>query len=324
VRILVAGGAGFVGSHLCEALLERGHQVIAVDNFITGRVFNLEEILRHPYFEFYEHDITQPLRLESGPVDAIFHLASPASPVGYTKNPIETHLVNSVGTYNLLQMARQDKAKFLITSTSEAYGDPLVHPQREDYWGNVNPIGPRSCYDESKRFAESLTMEYVRQFGLDARIVRLFNTYGPRNDPQDGRVVPNFIMQALEGKPLTIYGTGQQTRSFCFISDLVEGLLKAMFTENTKGEVFNLGNPDERTILNFAQVVRDMVNPKVEITFLPGRVDDPNRRCPDITKARTRLGWEPTVPLEEGVTQTADYFRRLMRSPLLQSQLLAS
>jgi dTDP-glucose 4,6-dehydratase/UDP-glucuronate decarboxylase len=324
VRILVAGGAGFIGSHLCEALLGEGHQVIALDNFITGKILNLDGILNHPYFEFHEHDITEPITLQSGPVDAIFHLASPASPVGYTKNPIETHLVNSVGTHNLLKLAMQDKAKYLITSTSEAYGDPLVHPQREDYWGNVNPIGPRSCYDESKRFAESLTMEYVRQFGLDARITRLFNTYGPRNDPQDGRVVPNFVMSALENRPLTIYGSGEQTRSFCYVSDTVEGLLRAMFTEGTKGEVFNIGNPDERTILNFADMVKEVVNSEVEIQFYPGRVDDPNRRCPDITKARTVLDWEPRVSLEEGIRKTAEYFRGIMRSQALQLELLAS
>jgi len=324
LRILVAGGAGFIGSHLCETLLAQGHQVIALDNFITGRIFNLEGIIRHPYFEFHEHDIIKPIKLESGPVDFIFHLASPASPVGYTKNPIETHLVNSVGTYNLLNLAMQDKARFLITSTSEAYGDPLVHPQREDYWGNVNPIGPRSCYDESKRFAESLTMEYFRQFALDARIVRLFNTYGPRNDPQDGRVVPNFVMAALENKPLTIYGTGEQTRSFCYVSDLIEGLLKVMFSEGLAGEVFNLGNPDERTIRNFAEVVQQVVNSDSEIIYHPGRVDDPNRRCPDITKVRSRLGWEPRVTIEEGIHLTAEYFRNLNRSKLDEVELLAS
>lgn len=309
MRILVSGGAGFVGSHLGESLLGEGHHVIAVDNFITGRRGNMESFANHPNFTFYEHDIVKPFPQLQEPVDAIFHLASPASPVGYSRYPIETHLVNSVGTHNLLKMAMQYEAKFLITSTSEAYGDPLQHPQREDYWGNVNPIGPRSCYDESKRFAESLTMEYVRQFNLDARIVRLFNTYGPRNDPQDGRVVPNFVNQALEGKPITVYGDGSQTRSFCYVSDMIRGLKLAMFTEGTEGEVFNLGNPDERTILDFAQVVRRICNPDVPITYLPGRVDDPNRRCPDITKARTRLGWEPVVSLEEGLRETIAYFR---------------
>ncbi len=309
MRILVSGGAGFLGSHLCENLLAEGHKVIALDNFITGRRNNLQDFADHPNFRFFEHDIIEPFNRLDEPVDAIFHLASPASPVGYTRNPIETHLVNSVGTHNMLKMAMRYGASYLITSTSEAYGDPLQHPQREDYWGNVNPIGPRSCYDESKRFAESLSMEYVRQFGLNARIVRLFNTYGPRNDPQDGRVVPNFINQALDGKPITIYGDGSQTRSFCYVSDLIRGLKAAMFTDGTQGEVFNLGNPDERTILEFAQTVRQICNPDVPIVYQPGRVDDPNRRCPDITKARTRLGWEPNIVLEEGLRLTIEYFR---------------
>lgn len=309
MRILVSGGAGFIGSHLCETLLSQGHQVIALDNFMTGRRANLETFIDNPNFKFYEHDIVEPFTQLAEPVDAIFHLASPASPVGYTANPIATHLVNSVGTHNMLKLALHYHAKYLVTSTSEAYGDPLQHPQREEYWGNVNPIGPRSCYDESKRFTESLSMEYVRQFGLDARIVRLFNTYGPRNDPNDGRVVPNFINQALNGEPMTVYGDGKQTRSFAYISDIVDGLLKAMFTEGTKGEVFNLGNPDEWTMLDFAQNIRAIVNPGLEIVFQPARPDDPNRRCPDITKARTRLGWEPKVTLKEGLSQTIDYFR---------------
>lgn len=309
MRILVSGGAGFVGSHLCEKLLEQGHTVIALDNFITGRRSNMQDFSNHPNFKFYEHDIIEPFTRLDEPVEAIFHLASPASPVGYTRHPIETHLVNSQGTHNMLKLAQRFGAKFLITSTSEAYGDPLQHPQREDYWGNVNPIGPRSCYDESKRFAESLTMEYIRQFDLDGRIVRLFNTYGPRNDPQDGRVVPNFINQALTGQPITIYGDGSQTRSFCYVSDLIRGLLAAMFSEGTRGEVFNLGNPDERTILEFAETVRRICNPKVELVYQPGRIDDPNRRCPDITKARTRLGWEPFVSLEDGLRLTIEYFR---------------
>ncbi len=309
MRILISGGAGFVGSHLTEALLAGGHHVIVLDNFITGRPGNMEDFAHHPEFEFHEHDIIQPFSGLTAPVEVIFHLASPASPIGYSRHPIETHLVNSVGTHNMLKLALEFGAKFLVTSTSETYGDPLQHPQREDYWGNVNPIGPRSCYDESKRFAESLTMEYVRQFSLDARIVRLFNTYGPRNDPQDGRVVPNFLNQALEGRPITIYGNGKQTRSFCYVSDLIRGLQAAMFTDGTKGEVFNLGNPDERTIMDFAQTVRRICNPDVPLVFEPGRVDDPNQRCPDITKARLRLGWEPIISLEEGLLKTLEYFR---------------
>ncbi|HEX2911837.1 MAG TPA: UDP-glucuronic acid decarboxylase family protein [Chloroflexia bacterium] len=309
MRVLISGGAGFIGSHLTEDLLNEGHHVIVLDNFLTGRRGNMESFANHPNFEFYQHDIVEPFNGLNEPVDAIFHLASPASPVGYSRYPIETHMVNSVGTHNMLKLARQFGAKYLITSTSEAYGDPLQHPQREDYWGNVNPVGPRSCYDESKRFAESLTMEYVRQFGMDARIVRLFNTYGPRNDPKDGRVVPNFINQALAGEPITVYGNGQQTRSFCYVTDLIRGLKAAMFSPNTKGEVINLGNPDERTILDFAETVRRICNSDVEIVFKPGRVDDPNQRCPDISKARKLLDWQPVVSMEEGLQLTIEYFR---------------
>jgi UDP-glucuronate decarboxylase len=313
MRILVAGGAGFIGSHLSESLLNKGHKVVAIDNFMTGRWQNMESFRNHPNFEFHEIDIVENFDLGSEPFDAIFNLASPASPVGYTNNPIATHLVNSTGNHNLLKIAHRDKAKFLITSTSEAYGDPLEHPQREEYWGNVNPVGPRSCYDESKRYAESLTMEYVRQFGLDGRVLRLFNTYGPRNDPTDGRVVPNFINQALDGNPITIYGDGKQTRSFAYISDIVEGIERAMFMPDTKGEVINLGNPDERTIHDFAEVVRSLINPELEIKFLSARIDDPTRRCPDISKAKRLLNWQPTVPLNEGIRLTIESFREERR-----------
>jgi UDP-glucuronate decarboxylase len=306
VRILVAGGAGFVGSHLCEALLDRGDDVIAVDNFLTGRTSNVAHLLDRSRFELVEHDVTQPFDLA---VDQVYHLASPASPVGYTAHPIETHLANSVGTHNLLELSRRHGAAYLITSTSEAYGDPLEHPQRETYFGNVNPIGPRSCYDESKRFAESLTMEYVRQFDHNARIVRLFNTYGPRMDPVDGRVVPNFINQALRDEPLTIFGDGSQTRSFCFVSDIVRGLLAAMNTPETAGEVFNLGNPDEWTIIDFARHIQRVLGRELPIDYREARQDDPTRRCPDIAKARARLGWEPIVTLAEGLPPTIAYFR---------------
>ena len=302
----MTGGAGFIGSHLCTALVERGDEVTCLDNFITGRPHNLAHLAGQPAFRLIEHDITTPIDL---PADQIYHLASPASPVGYAAHPIETHLVNSVGTYNMLELARGQGARLLYTSTSEAYGDPLEHPQRETYFGNVNPIGPRSCYDESKRFGESLVMEYVRQFGLDARLVRLFNTYGPRMDPDDGRVVPNFIKQALHGEAITVYGDGQQTRSFCYVSDIVRGLLAAMDTPGVQGEVFNLGNPDERTILDFAERIMWATGQRVELAYHPGRQDDPARRCPDITKAQTRLNWSPRVALEEGLPPTIAFFR---------------
>lgn len=245
--------------------------------------------------------MTVPLEIE---VDQIYHLASPASPVGYMTHPIDTHLVNSVGTLNLLRLAKTNKAQFLFTSTSEAYGDPLVHPQPETYFGNVNPVGPRSCYDESKRFGESITMEFVRQFGVDARIVRLFNTYGPRSDPEDGRVVPNFVMRALSGEPLPVYGDGEQTRSLCYVSDIIAGLMRTMESDNAAGEIINLGNPDERTILELAHYIIELTGSVSEISFEPARQDDPDRRCPDITKARTLLGWEPVVPIEVGLRET--------------------
>lgn len=307
MRVLVSGGAGFIGSHLCESLLRSGHTVVAMDNFITGRRANVASFIDHESFSLLQHDVTEPADCV---VDAVFHLASPASPVGYRRYPIETHLVNSTGTYNMLELARRNHARFLMASTSEAYGDPLVHPQREDYWGNVNPIGPRSCYDESKRFAESITMEYVRQYDLNARIVRIFNTYGPRNDPDDGRVVPNFVTQALKGEPLTVYGDGQQTRSFCYVSDMVDGLTGAMFGEGTRGDIFNLGNPDERTILEFAQLIIEISGADASIVHKELPPDDPVRRCPDIAKARSTFGWEPKVSLEDGLRETIEWFRR--------------
>lgn len=309
MRSLVTGGAGFIGSHLCDRLLARGDEVICADNLMTGQVENLAHLRDHPRFQFLQIDVSQPFHLD-GPIDRIFHLASPASPPGYLQKPLETALVNSFGTYYLLELAKEKGARMLLASTSEAYGDPLVHPQPEDYWGNVNPVGARSCYDEGKRFAETLTMIFVRSYGVDARIVRIFNCYGPRSDPNDGRLVPNFVTQALTGRPLTVYGDGSQTRSLCYVSDLVAGLLAAMETPNTTGRVYNLGNPDERSVLEFARLIKRLANSSSEIVHQPMiSPDDPQRRCPDIRRARTELGWSPTVDLESGLTQTIAWFR---------------
>ncbi|HVX29772.1 MAG TPA: UDP-glucuronic acid decarboxylase family protein [Nitrolancea sp.] len=309
LRVLVAGGAGFIGSHLCDRLLADGHDVVAVDNFVTGRYANIEHLQANDRFSYHDFDITDPIDFLDH-VDQIYHLASPASPEGYMRHPIETHLVNSVGTLNLLRLAERHGATFLYTSTSEAYGDPQVHPQDETYRGNVNPIGPRSCYDESKRFGESITMEFVRQFDLDARIVRIFNTYGPRNDPKDGRVVPEFIMRALRHQPLPVFGDGSQTRSLCYVSDLVEGLRAAMNRPNTKGEVINLGNPDERTVSELAALIAKLCGSTAGVEHLPERPDDPYKRCPDISKAKRLLGWSPVVDIETGMRETIAYFSR--------------
>jgi dTDP-glucose 4,6-dehydratase/UDP-glucuronate decarboxylase len=311
MRVLVTGAAGLVGSHLCDQLVAQGHDVLAVDNFITGRRQNIQHLLDQPGFRLAEWDVSQ--RVDDVPVDQVYHLASPASPIGYMSNPIATHLVNSVGTLKLLELARRQEARFLYTSTSEIYGNPQVHPQPESYFGNVNPVGPRSCYDESKRFGESISMEFVRQFGLDARIVRLFNVYGPRNDPNDGRVIPAFISAALRNEPLPIYGDGSQTRSLCYIDDLTRGLLGVMSAEGLAGEVVNLGNPDERTVLELADRIAAICGSTAGYTWLPMRQDDPERRCPDITKARSHIGWEPEVTLEEGLRATVDYFANVER-----------
>lgn len=311
MRVLVAGAAGLVGSHLCDHLIAEGHDVIAVDNFITGRRLNIEHLLGNERFQLEEWDISA--HVGDLAVDQIFHLASPASPIGYMSNPIATHLVNSVGTLKLLELAKRNGARFLFTSTSEIYGNPQVHPQPETYFGNVNPVGPRSCYDESKRFGESITMEFVRQFGLDARVVRLFNVYGPRNDPNDGRVIPAFISAALRNEPLPIYGDGTQTRSLCYIDDLTRGLVGVMHTEGMAGEVVNLGNPDERTVLELAERIIHLCGSTGGYDWLPMREDDPERRCPDIAKARQRVGWEPQVPLDEGLRATIDYFVKVER-----------
>lgn len=312
---LVAGGAGFIGSHLCKSLLNENFKVICVDNLITGDKKNIEQLLSNPNFTYLEKDVVKPFD-EDVKAEYIFHLASPASPnknysKSYINNPIETLLVNSVGTYNMLELANKLSAKLLFASTSEVYGDPEVSPQPETYFGNVNPNGIRSVYDESKRFGEAAVMAYVRKFDLDARIIRIFNTYGPNMQKDDGRVVSEFIVQALTGKPLTIYGDGKQTRSFCFVSDMVDGIEKAMFAENTKGEVINLGNPDERTVMDLGNIVKKITQANVEFSYFDLPQDDPKTRKPDITKAQKLLAWEPKVSLEEGLNKTIEYFKNL-------------
>lgn len=307
MRILVTGGAGFIGSHLIDRLMNQGHEVICLDNFYTGHKRNILKWMEHPYFELIRHDITEPIRLE---VDQIYHLACPASPVHYQYNPVKTIKTNVMGTLNMLGLAKRVKARFLLASTSEVYGDPEIHPQTEDYRGNVNPIGIRSCYDEGKRVAETLAFDYHRQNDVEIRVARIFNTYGPRMLENDGRVVSNFVVQALRGNPLTVYGDGSQTRSFCFVTDLVEGLMRLMNGDQI-GPI-NLGNPDEYTILQLATAVQEMVNPGLAIDYRPLPQDDPRRRKPDITKAKTWLDWQPTVPLQEGLKLTvADFQARV-------------
>ncbi len=313
MRVLITGGAGFLGSHLCDRFLAEGHSVIAMDNLITGNTDNIAHLAGNPNFKFIRHDVTEYIYIE-GELDAILHFASPASPIDYLELPIQTMKVGALGTHKALGLAKAKGARFLLASTSEAYGDPLVHPQTEDYWGNVNPIGPRGVYDEAKRFAEALTMAYHRYHGVDTRIVRIFNTYGPRMRLRDGRVVPNFIAQALIGKPLTVYGDGSQTRSFCYVSDLVEGIYRLLYSE--EHEPTNIGNPTEMTILQFAQAVVNITGSTSEIALVQPEderiKDDPKVRRPDISKARRILGWEPTLSLEEGLQKTIpDFARRL-------------
>jgi dTDP-glucose 4,6-dehydratase len=308
MRVLVTGGAGFLGSHLCERLLAEGHEVVAMDNLLTGNLRNIAHLSGGPRFRFVRHDVTQFIAVE-GAVDAVLHFASPASPIDYLLLPIQTLKVGSLGTHNALGLAMAKSARFLLASTSEVYGDPLVHPQPETYWGNVNPIGPRGVYDEAKRFAEAMTMAYRRAHGVDTRIVRIFNTYGERMRPRDGRVVPALISQALAGEPMTVFGDGSQTRSFCYVSDLIEGIYRLLLSGEP--DPVNIGNPTELSVLEFARTIQRLTGTRSGIVFKPLPEDDPKVRQPDITRARTLLGWEPKVKLEEGLTRTIDYFRQL-------------
>jgi len=305
-RALVTGGAGFLGSHLCDRLLADGYDVLCVDNYYSSTKDNIAHLLEHPRFEVIRHDVTFPLYVE---VDEIYHLACPASPIHYQRDPVQTTKTAVHGSINMLGLAKRTGAKILLTSTSEVYGDPTVHPQNEDYWGNVNPIGPRACYDEGKRAAETLFFDYRRQHDMSIKVVRLFNTYGPRMHPRDGRVVSNFIMSALEGQPLTVYGQGEQTRSFCYVDDLIEGLVRMMHTEHEVTGPINLGNPGEFTIAELADLVITHTGIDPGIEYLPLPPDDPTRRQPDITRAKATLDWEPTIPLEEGLVTTIAHFR---------------
>ena len=307
-RALVTGGAGFIGSHLCERLLDDGYDVLCVDNYYSSTKDNIVHLLKHPRFEVIRHDVTFPLYVE---VDEIYHLACPASPIHYQRDPVQTTKTAVHGSINMLGLAKRTGAKILLTSTSEVYGDPAVHPQSEDYWGNVNPIGPRACYDEGKRAAETLFFDYHRQHDLLIKVVRLFNTYGPRMHPHDGRVVSNFVVSALANRPLTVYGSGEQTRSFCYIDDLIDGLIAMMHSPDEVIGPINLGNPGEFTIAELANLVIEQTGTTGGIEHLPLPQDDPVRRQPDIARARQRLGWEPMIPLEDGLKRTVEYFRTL-------------
>ncbi len=309
MRIVVTGAAGFLGSHLTDRLIAEGHQVVGLDNLVTGHTRNIAHLAGSPAFRFVHHDVTEYIYLE-GPVDAILHFASPASPIDYLQIPIQTLKVGALGTHKALGLARAKKARFLLASTSEVYGDPLVHPQPESYWGNVNPVGPRGCYDEAKRFAEAMTVAYRSFHGVDTRIVRIFNTYGPRMRPNDGRIVPSLIGQALRGEPLTVFGDGSQTRSFCYASDLIDGIYRLLLSDAV--DPVNIGNPTELTVMQFAETIKAITGTASTIIHKPLPVDDPKQRRPDITQARERLGWEPRVGLDEGLRQTIDYFKTII------------
>jgi dTDP-glucose 4,6-dehydratase len=308
MRIVVTGAAGFLGSHLADRLLLEGHHVTGLDNLITGDIRNVAHLAGNPRFRFVHHDVTEYIYLE-GTVDAILHFASPASPIDYLQIPIQTLKVGALGTHKALGLAREKGARFLLASTSEVYGDPLVHPQPESYWGNVNPVGPRGCYDEAKRFAEAMTVAYRNFHGVDTRIVRIFNTYGPRMRPNDGRIVPSLMMQALANEPLTVFGDGSQTRSFCYVSDLIEGIYRLLLSDLT--DPVNVGNPTEMTVLRFAETIKEITGASSPIVHRPLPTDDPKQRRPDISFARAKLGWEPRVDLKEGLLKTVDYFRTL-------------
>ncbi|HYH11017.1 MAG TPA: NAD-dependent epimerase/dehydratase family protein [Thermomicrobiales bacterium] len=311
MNILVTGGAGFIGSHLVERLLDDGHDVAVADNMLTGHIENLRSVAGHARLRLFVHDISEPFGPDITDIrfDRVYNLASPASPRGYRRYPLETLRVNSQGTWNALALAQQHGARFLQASTSEVYGDPLIHPQTEEYWGNVNPVGPRACYDEGKRFSESLVTEYVQHERVDARIARIFNTYGPRSHPADGRLVPNFCMQAIRRVPITIYGTGLQTRSFCYVDDLVRGLVMLMETDGLEGQIVNLGNPEEHTIIDLAGCILRLAGSDAGVQHEPLPRDDPRRRRPDVTRARDLLGWQPEIGLDTGLTDTIAYFR---------------
>lgn len=308
-RVLITGGAGFIGSHLCERFLGRGDEVICLDNFITGSLLNIKPLLKSKYFRLVRHDISKPI-LISGRLDAVLHFASPASPPDYLKHPIQTLKVGSLGTHNALGIAKTKKARFLLASTSEVYGDPLVSPQSETYWGNVNPVGPRGVYDEAKRFAEALSLAYYREHRVDVKIIRIFNTYGERMRPEDGRVIPNFISQALLKKPLTVYGNGSQTRSYCYVEDLVSGIEK-MLVSDLHFPV-NLGNPNEMSVLRLAQLILELTGSKSKISYKELPVDDPKRRCPDIALAKKHLHWAPSMDLRRGLSKTIEYFKGII------------